>query len=86
MADAGQLVFVLAGPPDLVKRVIPYTTGVMGKAYIEVGEKYASANILKLAGNSVIMSMVEGLSEGLVLTEKAGLDVQAFKGFVDNVM
>lgn len=28
MADAGQLVFVLAGAPGNVERVKPYTTGV----------------------------------------------------------
>lgn len=28
MADAGQLVFVLAGTPENVERVKPYTTGV----------------------------------------------------------
>ena len=58
----------------------------MGKAYIEVGEDYSKANILKLAGNGVIMSMVEGLAESLTLSEKAGRDTQAFKAFVENVM
>lgn len=54
------LLFVLAGPPGEVEKVVPFTKGVMGKAYINIGEDYGKALGLKIIGNSAVMSMVEG--------------------------
>ena len=52
VADAGQLLFVLAGSKAAVAKVIPFTTGVMGKAYLHVSEDdYGKASKLKLIGN-----------------------------------
>ena len=39
MADAGQLVCVLAGPSQAVERVKPYCKGVMGKAIIDFSDQ-----------------------------------------------
>ena len=39
MADAGQLVCVLAGPNQVVERVKPYCKGVMGKAVIDFSDQ-----------------------------------------------
>lgn len=52
VADAGQLLFVLAGAQKNVDRVIPFTKGVMGKAYLHVSEDdYGKASKLKIIGN-----------------------------------
>lgn len=56
------LLFVLAGPKADVEKVIPFTKGVMGKAYIELGENYGKAASLKIIGNSFVMSFIEGRS------------------------
>ena len=74
MADAGQLVCVLAGPKEAVERVKPYTKGVMGRAFIDLGgQSVGKATLLKIIGNTFILNMVETLSEGHVLAEKSGL-------------
>jgi len=74
MAGNGQLVCVLAGPASEVAKVKPYTTGVMGRAVIDYSdEPVGRATLLKVIGNTFILSMVETLSEGHVLAEKTGL-------------
>jgi 3-hydroxyisobutyrate dehydrogenase-like beta-hydroxyacid dehydrogenase len=39
MAEAGQLICILAGPMEAVEKVKPYTKGVMGRAVIDYGGK-----------------------------------------------
>lgn len=78
------LLFVLAGPKEAVQRVIPFTKGVMGKAHIDLTDKsYGQASTLKIIGNSFVMSMVEGLAEGLALSEKTGLGTEAYAEFIE---
>lgn len=84
MADNGQLVCVLAGPADLVDKVKPYTTGVMGRAVIDYsGEPHGSATRLKIIGNTFILSMVETLSEGHTIAEKSGLGSDRLHQFIE---
>ena len=65
VADAGQLLFVLAGSRAAVERVIPYTTGVMGKAYLHVSEDdFGKASKLKLIGN---VSRLNRLANGTAM-------------------
>lgn len=74
MADAGQLVCVLAGPKDSVEKVKPYTKGVMGRANVDFsGQRVRQALLLKVIGNTFVLNMVEALSEGHTLAEKSGL-------------
>merc|ERR1711981_372734 len=86
MADAGQLVCVMAGPKDLVEKVKPFTTDVMGRAIIDLsGQEPGKATLLKLIGNTFILNMVETLSEGLVLSEKTGLGVDNLHQFIETM-
>ncbi|KAF2203830.1 hypothetical protein GQ43DRAFT_438495 [Delitschia confertaspora ATCC 74209] len=74
MASAGSLVCILAGPSPSVQKLLPYTTGVMGRANIDFSSQPPSkATLLKIIGNTFIISMVEALSEGHTLAEKSGL-------------
>lgn len=67
MADAGQLVCVVAGPAEDVKKVIPYTKGVMGRDYIDYSDQdVGQATLMKVIGNTFVINMVETLSEGYV--------------------
>ena len=85
-ADAGQLVCVLAGPKDLVEKVKPFTTGVMGRAIIDFsGQEPQRATLLKIIGNTFILNMVETLSEGLVLSEKTGLGTDNLHKFIETM-
>lgn len=84
MADAGQLVCVLAGPASQVDKVKPYTTGVMGKANIDFSDQaQGKATQLKIIGNTFILSMIETLSEGHVAAEKSGLGVENLQKFIE---
>ena len=84
MADAGQLVCVLAGPKEQVNRVRPFCKGVMGRAEIDFSDQpHGNASRMKVIGNTFILHMVECLSEGHVLAEKSGLGVENLHNFIE---
>lgn len=86
MADAGQLVCVLAGPTEACEKVKPYLTGVIGRAVIDYsGAEPSRATLLKIIGNTFVLSMVETLSEGHVLAEKSGLGSEDLHKFVETM-
>ncbi|OSS47706.1 hypothetical protein B5807_07362 [Epicoccum nigrum] len=86
MADAGSLVCVTAGKADAVKKVLPYTDGVMGRATIDFSDQPAgNATLLKVIGNTFILNMVNQLSEGHVLAEKSGLGVDNLHNFISTM-
>lgn len=82
----GQLYFVLAGPKAHVQKVIPYTKGVMGKGYLDFSDQdFGKASIVKVLGNSIIFSAVEGLAEALTVAEKSGVGVDPVVEFIENM-
>lgn len=86
MADAGSLVCVTAGKAEAVKKVLPYTDGVMGRATINFSDQPAgNATLLKVIGNTFIVNMVNQLSEGHVLAEKSGLGVDNLHNFISTM-
>ncbi|PNS18697.1 hypothetical protein CAC42_5236 [Sphaceloma murrayae] len=86
MADSGQLVCVFAGPKEAVDKAKPYGQGVMGRANIDFSDKpHGAATRLKIIGNTMILNMVESLSEGHVLAEKSGLGSEAFHQFIETM-
>lgn len=86
MADNGQLICVLAGPAESVEKVKPYTKGVIGRAIVDFsGQTVGKATLLKIIGNTFILSMVETLSEGHVLAEKSGLGTENLHQFIEQL-
>lgn len=86
MADAGQLIGVLAGPKAAVNKAKPYYTGVMARAEIDMSdEPYSKASTLKLIGNTFIINMIEQLAEGHVLAEKSGLGTKYLHEMIGNM-
>lgn len=88
VAEAGQLVCVLAGKPEVVERVKPYFAGVTGRANIDLSTTSSDpgrAGVLKLLGNSMIFQMVTAVSEGMVVAEKSGLGTDAVQEFLELV-
>ena len=86
MADAGQLVCVLAGPAAAVEKVKPYCKGVMGRAEIDYSNESPSrATLLKVIGNTFILNMVETLSEGHTVAEKTGLGTDNLHKFIETM-
>ncbi|EPS45104.1 hypothetical protein H072_903 [Dactylellina haptotyla CBS 200.50] len=88
VAAAGLLTYVLASSNESwIDEVIPFTTGVMGKAYIDLrGKPPGTASTMKLSGNHFILSMVLTLSESMVLASQSGLGEEAIVQFVEAVM
>jgi 3-hydroxyisobutyrate dehydrogenase-like beta-hydroxyacid dehydrogenase len=84
MADNGQLICVLAGPASSIEKVKPYTTGVMGRAIIDLSDQNCGkATLLKVLGNTFVMNMVESLGQGLALAETSGLGVDNLHKFIE---
>jgi 3-hydroxyisobutyrate dehydrogenase-like beta-hydroxyacid dehydrogenase len=81
-AVAAQLVYVLTGDPSSVEKIKPFTQGVMAKATIPLGPDVSKATLLKITGNTMILGMVEILSEALVFAEKSGLGTDNLNSFV----
>lgn len=86
MADAGQLVCVLAGRKEAVERVKPFCSGVMGRANIDLSqgsEDPGRASILKVLGNSMIFQLVNSVAESMVVAEKSGLGTDELQKFLE---
>ena len=84
MADAGQLICVIAGKSEAVQKVMPYCKGVMGRANIDFsGQEPSKATLLKVVGNTFVVGMLNTLSEGHVLAEKSGLGMDELHKFVE---
>jgi 3-hydroxyisobutyrate dehydrogenase-like beta-hydroxyacid dehydrogenase len=84
MAEDGQLICVPAGPKEQVEIVIPYCKGVIGRASIDFsGQPPEKVTLLKVIGNSFILSMIETIAEGRVVAEKTGLGVKELHQFIE---
>jgi 3-hydroxyisobutyrate dehydrogenase-like beta-hydroxyacid dehydrogenase len=76
-AAAGKLWVVVAGPSDDVDRCVPLLEAV-GRGMTRLGESPSAANVVKLAGNFMIASMIEALGEAFALARKAGIPPATF--------
>ncbi|BBM70534.1 NAD(P)-dependent oxidoreductase [Rhodothermus marinus] len=81
-AAAARLRIVAAGPTEAIERCRPVLE-VLGSQLFVVGAEPAQAHLVKLAGNFLLASMLEALSEAFALTRKAGLDPQQFFEIID---
>ncbi|KAK2733761.1 hypothetical protein FQN57_001948 [Myotisia sp. PD_48] len=88
VADAGQLVCVLAGRKQAVEQAKPYFAGVMGRANIDLSQKNedpGAASTLKVLGNTLVVQMVTAVSESMVVAEKTGLGVDVFHDLLEHI-
>jgi len=76
-AQAGRLIVVAAGPPGALERCRGALEAVGRKLFV-IGADAPSANTVKLAGNFLIVSMLESLGEAIALLRKSGVDPAAF--------
>jgi 3-hydroxyisobutyrate dehydrogenase-like beta-hydroxyacid dehydrogenase len=72
-AESAQLVVVAAGPAEGVEKVRPLLEAI-GRTLFVLGNDAPRANVLKLAGNFLIASMLEALSEAYALARKSGIE------------
>lgn len=83
-AAAKQLWVLAAGKANDVTRCLPLLQCI-GRGITQLGESPALANVVKLAGNFLIASMLESLGEAFALTRKAGVAPETFLGIFSNV-
>ena len=72
-AAAKKLWVCVSGPTAAKARVRPLLEAI-GQGIHDFGEKVDSANVVKLAGNFLIMAAMEAIAEAQTLGEKHGLD------------
>jgi 3-hydroxyisobutyrate dehydrogenase-like beta-hydroxyacid dehydrogenase len=76
-AAAGQLDIVAAGAGTAIARCAPLFE-VLGRRWFNVGAEPHCANIVKIARNFLLGSIIESLGEAFALVQKSGVDPAAF--------
>lgn len=76
-AAAGQLEIIAAGTDAALERCKPLFA-VLGKRTFQVGAEPWLANIVKIARNYLLATVVESLGEAFAMVKKAGLDPATF--------
>ncbi|MBD3884696.1 NAD(P)-dependent oxidoreductase [Phormidium tenue FACHB-886] len=72
-AAAKKLWIALSGKPVAKDRVRPILD-CLGQGIFDFGETAAAANVVKLAGNFLIISAIEAMAEAFTLAEKNSID------------
>ncbi|MBD2771024.1 NAD(P)-dependent oxidoreductase [Iningainema sp. BLCCT55] len=84
-AAAAKLWIVAGGESELIERCRPLFDA-MGQGVLTVGEEPWTANLVKLTGNFMIVSMLEALSEAFALMQKSGVEPQQFLEIVNTAL
>lgn len=74
-AAAAKLWICLSGQPAIKEQVRPLLDG-LGQGVFDFGDEPEKANVVKLAGNFLIVSAIEAMAEAYTLAEKNGIDRQ----------
>jgi 3-hydroxyisobutyrate dehydrogenase-like beta-hydroxyacid dehydrogenase len=80
-AAAAKLFIVAAGPLDQIQRCQPLFDA-LGQKTFPMGENPPMANVVKLAGNFLITTVIESLAEAMALVRKSGLEGRVFLDFL----
>ena len=73
VAAVGKLFIVAAGASDAIEACSPLFEA-LGQKTFSVNDKPPAANLVKLSGNFLLASVIEGLGEAMALVGKAGID------------
>jgi len=76
-AASGQLDIVAAGPKDAIARCAALFEA-LGKQWFDLGTEPAQANIVKIARNYLLGTIVESLGEAFALVGKSGVEPAKF--------
>ncbi|KAF8857054.1 hypothetical protein BDZ45DRAFT_449656 [Acephala macrosclerotiorum] len=82
MAAAGKLIFAMAGPKEATEKLKPLVLNVMGRSIIDLGEDVSKSSMLKIAGNVMVIGLMELISEVQVFAEKVGLGTATMEGMI----
>lgn len=83
-AAASALRFIVAGPEEARKKVIPILQ-MLGQDVFTVGDQGYLSNVAKLGNNFLLVSMLESLSEIFVMVEKHGVEPKQFLEIVNSL-
>ena len=73
VAAAGKLWVVAGGPSETIERCQPLFDAIGQRTFV-AGEEAHVANVIKLAGNFVITTVIESLAEAFSFGRKSGVD------------
>lgn len=73
-AAAAKKLFICVSGPQQVKDIAKPVLDCLGQAIHDFGEEVGGANVVKIAGNFMIMASMEMMAEAYTLAEKNGLD------------
>ncbi|HZJ11821.1 MAG TPA: NAD-binding protein [Methyloceanibacter sp.] len=76
-AAARKLFIVAAGAPEVIATLQP-VFDMLGQRTFNVSDHAPNANLVKLSGNFLIMSVIEALGEAFALIDKAGIDKEQY--------
>jgi 3-hydroxyisobutyrate dehydrogenase-like beta-hydroxyacid dehydrogenase len=76
-ASAAKLFVVAGGPAEQVERCRPLFDAV-GQKTFHAGEDATAASVMKLAGNFLITTVIEGLAESFALVRRYGVEADSF--------
>jgi 3-hydroxyisobutyrate dehydrogenase-like beta-hydroxyacid dehydrogenase len=76
-AASGQLDIIAAGAKDAIARCVPLFE-TLGRGWYNVGTEPHCANIVKIARNFLLGTIIESLGEAFALVQKSGVDPAAF--------
>jgi 3-hydroxyisobutyrate dehydrogenase-like beta-hydroxyacid dehydrogenase len=84
-AESKNLVVVAAGPTELVDRCRPLFEAI-GRQTFVIGTEPWQANVAKVCGNFMVISMIESLGEAYATLRKAGVAPEAFLEIINSLM
>jgi 3-hydroxyisobutyrate dehydrogenase-like beta-hydroxyacid dehydrogenase len=76
-AASGELDIIAAGYPAAIERCAPLFE-VLGRRWMNVGTEPQRANIVKIARNFLLGTIIESLGEAFALVQKSGVEPAAF--------
>lgn len=76
-ALTGQLDIVAAGPREAIERCTPLFEA-LGKQWFDLGDTATQANVVKIARNYLLGTIIEGLGEAFALVAKSGVEPTRF--------
>jgi len=82
-AAAAKLFIIVAGPAEQIERCRPLFDAIGQKTFL-VGEEALAANVIKLAGNFLLTTVIESLGEAFAFGRKFGVDPHAFLDILTN--
>ena len=80
-AASGQLDIIAGGPREALARCTPLFEA-MGRSWFDVGDDATHANVVKIARNFLLGSIIESLGEAFAMVDKAGVAPAKFHDII----